>query len=209
VHHSTTASSFIRITLGCALTLSVALGAGVIGASAASAASQSSPPSRASIQKAFKAYETCLAKHGVKLPKRTFRRPSSTGGSTSNPPPTSGTGAPPAGRFPGFRIQSSTPKVKKALNACKGKLPKNLGPFGRNGGRPVAPTPAQQAALTKFEQCMAAHGVKIASNASFQTIRSLMQADPSAANACRSDLNGAFGRPPGRPGIQKPSATTS
>ncbi len=210
VHHSTTASTFIRVAVGCALTVSLALGAGVFAATGASAAQKQ--PIRAAIEKALKSYETCLAKHGVKLPKR-----SGTGrfGGSGTPPSFSG-GTPPAGGFTGQRPSGGffgggsggNSKFAKAAKACRSKLPKGVGgfPFGGGRGGTFNPTPAQKAALTKFEQCMSAHGVQIASNATFQTIRSLMQADPTAARACQSDLSGVFGRPGGTPG--SPPTTT-
>lgn len=216
MHHSTTASRVIRIAAGSALAISAALGLTAFSASSAFAAKKSSSPSASSIQKALKAYQTCLAKHGVKLPKRSGARTGGPGGFGGFSPGSGGTGdttpggPPPGGGFPGARQRfASNSKFAKAAAACKSKLPKGFGQFGRGNGRPFTPTPAQQAALTKFEQCMAAHGVKIASNASFQTIRSLIQADPSAANACRSDLNGVFGRPPGAPGGSTSTTTAS
>lgn len=195
----------------------MALGITSLAVTPAFAAKKSSAQSAS---KAIKAYTSCLAKHGVKLPKRTgHRRPSGSGGFPAfggggTNSSGSATGAPPSGGFPGggfFRSGTggSNSKYAKAAAACKSKLPKGgFGGFGGNGGN-FKPTATQQAALTKFEQCMSAHGVQIASNASFATITSLLSADPSAASACRSDLSGAFGRRGGAPTGSPPSSTTS
>lgn len=165
--------------------LTVALAGGPAGA-----ASRPRSPSAG-----LSAFRTCMAQHGVTL--RTPRRASGT--TPSGPPPGIGGSRPPGG-FPGFAGGRNS-KQAKALAACRSKLPSG-GSGARFGGTgaPFTPTPAQQQALATFEQCMDAHGVKIASGATIQTIRSLLRADPAAAQACQGDLRGVFGPPPGTSG---------
>jgi hypothetical protein len=122
-------------------------------------------------------------------------------------------GSYPGGGFPGFSHGStSSSKYEKAFNACKSKLPKGVhgfgfGSFGGQNGSAGAPTAAQKQALSAYESCMTAHGVKIASTATFQTIRSLLAADKGAASAntaCQGDLRAAFA-----PSATRPSGTST
>ncbi len=176
----------------------------VLASGPAAAASSSSSSSSKS---GFSAFRTCLSQHGVTLK----ARPSGSAqggafGGSGGTPPTGGT--PPAGGFRGGFAGGGNSKQAKAFAACRSKLP--AGGFGGGpGGGTFKPTAAQQQALTNFEQCMSTHGVKIAAGSTFQTIRSLMQADPSAASACRSDLNGAFGPPRGASGGSSSSGNSS
>lgn len=178
---------------------------GAAAASKSSSSHSSSRPSQATIRKDLAAYDSCLAKHGVKLPKR----PSGSHGFGSgnfHPPsggfPSGGFGGShgsfPGGGFPGaFGSTSKNSKFAKAQKDCKSKLPKGFsgfGGFGRPGGGTFKPTAAQQAAITKLDQCLDAHGMKVASNANFETLRSLLSTP--AAKACQSDLSGVFGHPP-------------
>jgi len=160
-------------------------------AAAASSASFSSS-SRPNIS----AFRTCLSQHGVILKAR--RVGPFPGGPGGGP-----VGTPPNGGFRGGFVANPNSKQAKAFAACRSKLPAGGFGGGFGAGGSFKPTAAQQQALTNFEQCMSTHGVKIASGATFQTIRSLMQADPTAANACRTDLQGVFGPPRG------PSASAS
>ncbi len=171
-------------------------------ASAASSKSSKTGPSSSS----FKAFQTCLSQHGVKSKFGGFGHFS--GGFGGPPQNAAGGSAPSSGSFPrpgagGF----ANSKSAKAFAVCRSKLP-NAGRFGAGAFKP---TPAQQQALTTYENCMSAHGVKIAANASFQTIRALAQADPTAAQACQSDLQGVFPRRGGGSGPLTPgsSSTTS
>jgi hypothetical protein len=179
-------------------------------ATAASASTKASPSTSAtSRSKAMSAFTSCLASHGVKLP--AGRHGFSHGGFSQGTPPAGGfggttPGTPPAGgsgggfgggRF-GGGFASGNSKTAKAFRACQSKLPKG-GFLGGNGAPTFKPTAAQQAALTKFDQCMSTQGVKVATNSSFTVIRSLMTADPAAAKACQSDLSAVFARPGGPP----------
>jgi hypothetical protein len=116
---------------------------------------------------AFAAYRTCLAKHGVRLPRRRFRRfpgpgdaPGSTPPSTGATVATDGQGGPggPSGGpgGPGF-TPPSLPKgvtlkqFQKARAACRSKLPKGFrgGPNGRF------------AQFRAYFSCLRDHGVKL------------------------------------------------
>jgi hypothetical protein len=185
--------------------------AGLFGATAtaASAATKASPSASAkSRAKALSAFTSCLAKHGVKLPSHTHG--SFGGGFTHGSAPAGGFtgggfggggfgggGRPPGGfGAGGGGFTSGNSKYAKAFRACQSKLPKGgFFGFGGHGVPNFQPTAAQQAALTKFDECMAAQGVKVATNSSISVIHSLMTADPTAARACESDLSGVFGRP--------------
>jgi len=179
--------------------LTVVSAAGPAAAASSSGGSRGSSSSRPNIS----AFQTCLSQHGV-----TFKaRPAGgfPGGGPGGPPPTGGS-TPTSGGSRGGFAGAPNSKQAKAFAACRSKLP--AGGFGGGfGGGQLKPTAAQQQALTAFEQCMSTHGVKIASGATLQTIRSLMQADPTAAKACQSDLQGAFGRPRGS--ANPPSSSTT
>jgi len=184
--------------------LTVVLAAGPAAAASSSGTSGSSGGSSSS-RPNLSAFRTCLSQHGVTL------RPRTAGGfpgaGPGGPPPT-GAGAPTSGGFRGGFAGGPNSKQAKAFAACRSKLP--AGGFGgRFGGGQFKPTAAQQQALTAFEQCMSTHGVKIAPGATFQTIRSLMQADPTASTACRSDLQGAFGRSRGSVNSSSSSTTNA
>ena len=172
-------------------------GAGVAGA--ATATTRAAPPGATALR-------NCLAQHGVTLKARPFGGAPPGASGRGGPPPAGGLGGPPSGRSGGGQFPKNS-KFAKAFAACRSKFPG----AGFVGQRPFKPTAAQQAALSTFEQCLATHGVKVAPNASFQTIRSLMQADPAAAKACQSDLKGVFGPPrgsgPGAPGGTAPPTT--
>ncbi|HLN16390.1 MAG TPA: hypothetical protein VK277_06490 [Acidimicrobiales bacterium] len=166
--------------------------------------SSSSPgtPS-SSYRKALAAFESCLAKHGVKLPTFNGTRPSGSFPRPSGSTPPSGSnegGFRPGGFFGGGSTNS---KSAKAYAACKSKLPagsRGFGAFGGFGGGSSHPSAAQQAALSNYEKCMTAHGVTIASNTTFQQIQSLIRSDPSASKAnqsCLQDLRAAFTPPSG------------
>ena len=75
----------------------------------------------------FQAFANCLRDHGIDLPQRGQGGPPSQG----SPPPRSGSGA------PGFNPQD--PNVRKALQACRDKLPQGDGPGGGPPGGGVAP----------------------------------------------------------------------
>jgi hypothetical protein len=181
-------------------------------ATPASAASSSTGSGTSKSGQGAKAFETCLAQHGVKF--SGVHRPGGSGSFPGAHPGGSGSfpgGAGGGGSFPGGRPGGAgaagggktNSKSAKAFAACRSKLPAG----GFAGGGTFKPTAAQQQALTAFEQCMSTHGVKIASTATFQTIRSLEQADPAAAKACQSDLQGAFGPRGGAPGASSPPPT--
>jgi hypothetical protein len=151
------------------------------------------------------AFEKCLSQHGVKLPSRPRTSGSGGGGFPGGGGFGGeggggfGGGAPGGGGFGGASPATNS-KFAKAFSACRSKLPAG-GAFRRPAGGTFTPTPAQQQALTTYESCMNTHGVQIASNATFQTIRSLIASDPTAAAAskdCASDLQGVF-RPPDPP----------
>jgi len=180
-------------------------------ATTASAASSSGPAKPSS--SGFKAFQTCLSQHGVKQRSGGFG-----GGGFGGPPrPSSSnaTGPPSGGGFSGGG-SSANSKSAKAFAACRSKLPKGGHFGGGSAGGSFKPTAAQQQALTTYESCMAAHGVKISSTANFQTIRALAQADPSAAKACQSDLQSIFpggghggGNPPSPSGATPSGGSTS
>ncbi len=195
---STSLRSVVAALAGLALVggLTVAMAAGPAAAASSSGGASSSKPN-------ISAFRTCLSQHGVTLK----ARPAGgfPGGGPGGAPPAGGS-TPTSGGFHGGFAGAPNSKQAKAFAACRSKLP--AGGFGgRFGGGQFQPTAAQQQALTAFEQCMSTHGVKIAAGSSFQTIRSLMQADPTAAKACQSDLQGAFGRPGGSP--NPPSSGTT
>ena len=201
----------------------VALAALPLSAASAASTSTSKPKSAAgahpgaklpaSAQKAFASFQKCLSSHGVKLPSFGSHGGGSFGRSATGAPPSGGfshpstgggsaTGGgagtpPPAGRAFG----GGTSKYAKAFAACRKDAPKGFGGghFGGPGaGKTFKPSAAQQAALSKYVACMTSHGVKMAANATFATIRQLIAADPAAATAnktCQSDLQGAFGPP--------------
>jgi hypothetical protein len=140
------------------------------------------------------AFRTCLSQHGVTLNKRPLGGfPGGSGGAGPVGTPPTGGGRPPGTGFAGGFAGGRGSKYAKAFAACRSKLPAGFAGGFAGGSGQFKPTPAQQQALTNFEQCMSTHGVKIAAGSTFQTIRALMQADPSAANACRSDLQGVLG----------------
>jgi hypothetical protein len=163
--------------------------------SSSSPSKSTRPKPTAAQKKAEAAFQKCLSSHGVTLPSRP------TGG---------GSGFPPSGGTPGgtFRHGSypggpggggASTKFSKAFAACQKLAPKGFGGGFRGGpGGSFKPTAAEQQALTTYEQCMSSHGVQIAASSTFQTIQSLIKADPAAAAAnkqCESDLQGAFHRP--------------
>ncbi len=176
----------------------VGLSSLAVAGSPAGAASTKSSAS-GSDTKSLKAFQSCLAKHGVKLPASGPSGSVPAGGSGSPPSGGFAGGSGPSGGFPGGSSKSA-----KAFAACRSKMPAGLG-GGFGGGGTFKPTAAQQQALTTFDQCMSAHGVTVSSTATFQTIRSLLQADPTASKACQSDLSSVFGSQSGRtpsPGAQ-------
>ena len=131
---------------------------------------------RASRKQAREAFRACLSSHGVTLPTH----------------PASG-GTAPAGKASGGTARSN------AVAMCTALLLSLHGGIGRLRSGHSPPTASEQAALATYEQCMASHGVQIATGSTTTAIRRLRRADPAAASAnklCHSDLSGGF-MPPG------------
>ena len=142
----------------------MALAAGLATAALASPAGAQTPPRPNA--KAFEKYRTCLAKHGVKLPKNSGGFPgggppggSLPGGATPGGSSPSG-GTPPSGpaaemvgarggRCPKASARRSSTSAQKA---CRSKLPN-----GGRGGGPGGGSEAFQAYLS----CLRDHGVKV------------------------------------------------
>jgi hypothetical protein len=100
---------------------------------------------------AMKAYETCLAKHGVKLPTGRFGSggtqpsiPAGSGGTRSSFPAGSGTGF-------------SNSKVAKAEKACASLRPKGTFGLGGSGGGGFS----DSAAFAAYSSCLKLHGVTL------------------------------------------------
>ena len=130
------------------------------------------------------AFQSCLAKHGVTLPKRANGSGGPPGGFNGTPP--SG-GVPPSGAD-GFGGNS---KFQKAIQACASLRPK--GARGPNG--------AASTAFAAFRNCMKLHGVTVGafgpgtSGTTQTTVDTTSAAYQAAATACQALLP-AGGAPP-------------
>ena len=117
---------------------------------------------------ALRAFQTCLAQHGVKSQRLGFfgGRPRGATGATGQRPP----GAPgptgPRGATGGFR-GTQTAAERKAFAACQSKLPGGgrFGPTGRFGPSGGGGPGAGGAAFAKYTKCLQQHGVKFGSSA--------------------------------------------
>ncbi|HEY3962609.1 MAG TPA: hypothetical protein VGL84_08790 [Gaiellaceae bacterium] len=136
---------------------------------------------------AFQKYQSCLKAHGVTLPQ--FNRRPGTGGQTRTftgprtftAPPGTGTSTTQqrSGGFAG-RSANLTPAQRKAAQACQSVLPKGSVGFGQGGRRTGGG--ASGAAVAKYTQCLAKHGVKFGQSGQSSA------AFTKAQTACRSLL---------------------
>jgi hypothetical protein len=171
---------------------------------------------------ALKAYQKCLASHGVKnLPRGAggFGGGGFGGGFGRGQNGPNGQGAQggeaPSGSAPTNGTRPAAPKLtskqKKAVKACQSKLPK--GGFRGGAGGPGGPGGGQfQAQIQAYLTCLTQHGVSIPSGGGF---RNLDQSDPTvqaAETACAAQRP-SFGRPGGAGGQggngQAPTNTTA
>lgn len=160
----------------------LALVVGLFGGGMSAASAATSPAN------ALKAYQKCLASHGVKsLPRGAggfgggFRR--GNGGGRGGQPP-SGSAA------SGSGAQRSAPKLtskqKKAMKACQSKLP--TGGFrGGNGANGPG-----GAAFTAYLTCLTQHGVTVPTNGGFRNLDQNDATIQAAENAC-APLRPSFG----------------
>ena len=138
------------------------------------------------------AFQSCLAKHGVTLPKGANGGGPPSGGFSGTPPsggaPPSGAGGNPPSGAGGFGGNS---KFQKAIQACASFQPKGAG-----GG-----AGANSTAFASYRNCMKLHGVTIgnfspgSSSTTATTIDTTSTAYQSAAAACKSLLPSG-GAPP-------------
>ena len=146
------------------------------------------------------AFQSCLANHGVTLPKRANGSGGPPGGFSGGPPggfsggpPGGFNGTPPSGGVPpsgadGFGGNS---KFQKAIQACASLRPK--GARGPNG--------AASTAFAAFRNCMKLHGVTVGafgpgtSGTTQTTVDTTSAAYQAAATACQALLP-AGGAPP-------------
>jgi len=115
-----------------------------------SIASASSKPAKAVTTKSLKAFESCLKKHGVKVPSFGAGKPPKGGTPSGTFQPGSGT----PGNF------KSSGKSQKALKACSALLPAG----SQLGGGFGAP-PNVSANFAAFRNCMTLHQVVLAKGA--------------------------------------------
>lgn len=119
------------------LTLSVVVGAAILGALAVPAVAQTGPPGFD--PKAFEDFRKCLEAQGVTLPEQPSGQ--APGGFPG--------GGPPGGGFPGGGDAAS----QKAREACASKLPEGL---RMSGGGQLNPE-----AFQAYASCLKDHGVKV------------------------------------------------
>jgi hypothetical protein len=129
--------------------VAVAAFSGITAASASTTTTTPGSGKSGSSTAAMKAYETCLAKHGVKLPTGRF----GSGGTRPSFPAGSGGTQPsfPAGSGTGF----SNSKFSKAEKACASLRPKGTFGFGGGGGF------SDSAAFVAYRSCLKLHGVTL------------------------------------------------
>jgi len=138
------------------------------------------------------AFQSCLAKHGVTLPKGANGGGPPSGGFSGTPPsggaPASGAGGAPPSGAGGFGGNS---KFQKAIQACASLQPKGAG--GANG--------ANSSAFASYRNCMKLHGVSVgsfspgASSTTQTTVDTTSPAYQAASAACKSLLPSG-GAPP-------------
>lgn len=138
------------------------------------------------------AFQSCLAKHGVTLPKGANGGGPPSGGFSGTPPsggaPPSGAGGNPPSGAGGFGGNS---KFQQAIKACASYQPKGAG-----GG-----AGANSTALASYRNCMKLHGVTIgnfspgSSSTTATTIDTTSSAYQAASTACKSLLPSG-GAPP-------------
>jgi len=131
--------------------MAVAAFSGVTAASASTTTTTPGSGKSGSSTAAMKAYETCLAKHGVKLPTGRF----GSGGTRPSFPAGSGGTRPsfPGGSGAGF----SNSKFAKAEKACASLRPKGTFGFGGSGGGGFS----DSAAFAAYSSCLKLHGVTL------------------------------------------------
>lgn len=144
-----------RLRLGtlfglCALSLAftVALttstsGAATLRTAAKHSAKHKPAKHKPSSAKSFSAFQTCLSRHGLKLPAR---------GASGRPPSGFSGGTPPAGAPGGFGGNS---KAQAALKQCARLRPKGGFPGGAGG--------SSSTAFASYRNCMKLHGVTVPS----------------------------------------------
>ena len=159
---------------------------GVLMAACGSSSGASSTGSGSSTAKgSATAFQSCLSKHGVTLPKGADGGGPPSGGFSGTPPsgeaPPSGAGGNPpsgAGSFGG------NSKFQKAVQACA-----SLRPKGANG-----PAGANSSAFASYRNCMKLHGVTIgnfnpgSSSTTASTVDTTSAAYQAAATACKALL---------------------
>ena len=155
----------------------------------------SSASAAASPANALKAYQQCLASHGVKgLPRGAGGFAGGSRGGIGGSQGGGGNGGQPSGgSAPGGGAPRTAPKLtsrqKKAVKACRSMLP--TGGFGGGNGANRGNRPGG-AAFTAYLTCLTQHGVTVPTNGGF---RNIDQNDPTvqaAESACAS-LRPTFG----------------
>ncbi|MGD0344376.1 MAG: hypothetical protein ABSB55_05405 [Acidimicrobiales bacterium] len=131
--------------------MAVAATSGVTAASASTTTTTPGSGKSGSSTAAMKAYETCLAKHGVKLPTGRF----GSGGTRPSFPAGSGGTRPsfPGGTGAGF----PNSKFAKAEKACASLRPKGTFGLGGSGGGGFS----DSAAFAAYSSCLKLHGVTL------------------------------------------------
>ncbi|MCU1456219.1 MAG: hypothetical protein JWL73_311 [Actinomycetia bacterium] len=179
----------------------LALVVGLFGGGMAVASAATSPAN------ALKAYQKCLANHGVKnLPRGAGGFGRGAGGTR---PPTSSAPTNSTAPTPPRTAPKLTSKQKKAMKACQSKLPKRgtgapggAAPGGGPGGGPGG------AAFQQYTTCLTQHGVTIPANGGFRSINPNDPTVQAAMTACAS-VRPNFGGGQGRGGGQPPTTTAA
>ena len=157
-----------------------------------SGASSSSSGGSSTGKASTSAFQSCLAKHGVTLPKGANGGGPPSGGFSGTPPsggaPPAGAGGNPPSGAGGFGGNS---KFQKAIQACA-----SLQPKGAGGG-----AGANSTAFASYRNCMKLHGVTIgnfgpgSSSTTATTIDTTSAAYQAASTACKALLPSG-GTPP-------------
>src|SRR5664280_456386 len=150
-----------------------------------SGASSSASSGSSTAKSSTSAFQSCLAKHGVTLPKGAAGGGPPSGGFSGTPPsggaPPAGAGGNPPSGAGGFGGNSN---FQKAIQACASLQPKGAG--GANG--------ANSSAFASYRNCMKLHGVTIgtfspgSSSTTATTIDTTSAAYQAAATACKALL---------------------
>jgi hypothetical protein len=160
---------------------------GTSGAATRQAAAKQSAKHKPSSAKSFSAFQSCLSKHGLKLPAR---------GGSGGPPSGFSGGTPPS--FGGSGGFAGNSKAQAALKACARLQPKGGFPGGAGG--------SSSTTLAAYRNCMKLHGVTVpsvtpgSSASPPSTVDTSSPTYQAAQAACKALLPTGTGAPPGGSG---------